>query len=372
MKKTWVNIVVGVVAGIVLLLLFGSIVFFKFFRRPRNKTDPIAVSESLSFEAREKPLKEEQHEFLESISSIAQSLKVYKFEELQSATDNFNPSCQIKGSVYRGMIRGDLAAIKKMDGDVSNEITLLNKINHFNVIRLCGICFNDRHWYLVHEYAVNGPLTDWIYNKNDDMRILVWTQRIQIALDVATGLDYLHSYTSPPYVHKDIRSSNVLLDSDFRAKIANFRLARSAEGQDCQFTLTRHIIGTKGYMAPEYLENGLISTKLDVYAFGVLMLEMLTGKEVAALYEGENKHLPDVLVAVLHEGDGKEKLRDFIDPSLNGNYPPLELAIVMIRLIDSCLKKAPASRPDMVEITQSLSRTLAASLAWELSNNVSV
>ncbi|RVW73276.1 LysM domain receptor-like kinase 4 [Vitis vinifera] len=368
LKKTWVYVVVGVVAGSALVLLFGSVIFFKFFRKTKKKTDPIAISES--FEACEKPLKEEQHEFLKSISSIAQSLKVYKFEELQSATDNFSPNCRIKGSVYRGTIKGDLAAIKKMDGEVSNEIALLNKINHFNVIRLSGICFNDGHWYLVHEYAVNGPLTDWIYNNNDDSRFLVWMQRIQIALDVATGLNYLHSYTSPPYVHKDIKSGNVLLDSDFRAKIANFGLARSAEGQEGQFALTRHIIGTRGYMAPEYLENGLVSTKLDVYAFGVLMLEMLTGKEVAALYEGENMHLPDVLVAVLHEGDGKEKLRNFIDPSLSGNYP-LELAIVMIRLIDSCLKKAPASRPDMVEIVQALSRTLTISVAWELSNNVS-
>ncbi|RVW73275.1 LysM domain receptor-like kinase 4 [Vitis vinifera] len=365
-KKTWVYVIVGVAAGVVLLLFFGYVIFVKFFRKTKKKNDQIAVSES--FKPLEKPLKVEEHEFFESISSMAQSVKVYKFEELQSATDNFSPSCLIKGSVYRGTIKGDLAAIKKMDGNVSNEIALLSKINHFNVIRLSGICFNDGHWYLVHEYAVNGSLSDWIYYNNNDRRFLVWTQRIQIALDVATGLNYLHIHVSPSYIHKDMKSNNVLLDGDFRAKIANFDQARSAEGQEGQFALTRHIVGTKGYMAPEYLENGLISTKLDVYAFGVLMLEIFTGKEVAALYGGESIHLSEVLAAVLHEDDGKEKLGDFIDPSLDGNYPP-ELAIFMIRLIDSCLTKAPAGRPDMDEIVQSLSRILASSQAWESSNN---
>ncbi|KAF2295098.1 hypothetical protein GH714_031493 [Hevea brasiliensis] len=183
----------------------------------------------------------------------------------------------------------------KVSGDVSKEIYLLNKINHFNLVRLSGVCFSDGHWFLVYEYAANGPLSDWICNTNNDGKFLNWTQRVQIALDVATGLNYLHSFTSPPHVHKNIKSSNVLLDSEFRAKIANLAMARSAEGQEGEFALTRHIVGTKGYMAPEYLEHGLVSTKLDVYAFGVLMMEIVSGKEVDALYTEEDMNLSDVL-----------------------------------------------------------------------------
>ncbi|XP_059642107.1 lysM domain receptor-like kinase 4 [Cornus florida] len=366
-SKTWVYVVVGVLGGAAAILATGGIVFFMFFRKNKRKTDPIIIS------AREKPngkkLEEESKYFLDSISSIAQSLKVYTFEELQSATDNFSPSCWIKGSVYRGTINGDFAAIKKMDGDVSKEISLLNKINHFNLIRLSGVCFHDGNWYLVYEYAVNGPLSDWIYHNNGDQRFLNWTQRIQIALDVATGLNYLHSYTSPPCVHKDVQSSNVLLDSDLRARIANFGLARSTDVEG--LALTRHIVGTKGYMAPEYLENGFISPKLDVYAFGVLILEILTGKEVAVLYEGGvNEHLSEILTAVLHEEDGKENLSDFMDPSLQGNYPA-ELAIFVARLVDSCITKDPSGRPSMDEIVQCLSRTMTTSLNWELSNSIS-
>lgn len=374
-SKTWVYVLVGVLGGIALVLVSGAIIFFAFFfRRSKKKSGSIIVSDH-HFEPREKPLdkkvEEEAEGFLESLSSIALSLKVYKFRELQQATDDFNPSSLIKGSVYRGTINGDLAAIKKINGDVSKEISLLNTINHFNIICLSGVCFNDGHWYLVYEYAANGPLCDWIFSSNSDGRsVLSWTQRIQILLDVATGLNYLHGFTAPPHVHKDIKSSNILLESDFRAKIANFGLARSAEGEEGEFALTKHIIGTRGYMAPEYLENGFVSTKLDVYAFGVLMLETVTGKEVA-LYEEENMHLSDALNAVLGEDDGQESLRHFMDPSLQGKYP-LELALFMVRLIDSCLKKDPTGRPAMDEIMRSLSGTLNTSRTWESSKSISM
>ncbi|KAJ4715029.1 LysM receptor kinase [Melia azedarach] len=341
-KKTWIYVVVGVLTGIVLTLIFGTIIFHIFFRE-RNKKEPDSSTVSISFEACEKPvnkkLDEESQDFIESLSDIAQSLKVYSFRELESATENFSSSCWIEGSVYRGKVNGHFAAIKKVNGDVSEEINLLNKINHSNLIRLSGVCFNDGNWYLVYEYAVNGSLNDWIYGNNGE-KFLNWAQRIRIALDVAEGLNYLHSFTSPPHIHKDIKSSNVLLDSDFRAKIANFALARQAERQEGEFALTSHIVGTKGYIAPEYLENGLVSTKLDVYAFGVLMLEMLTGKEAAALYTEENVHLSDVLNPLLNKNDEEESLKHFIDPSMQGIYPS-EIAILVIKLIDSCLKKAP-------------------------------
>ncbi|XP_049383375.1 lysM domain receptor-like kinase 4 [Solanum stenotomum] len=372
-NKTWIYVVAGVVGGLVALCILGVVVFFLFFRKKEKKADPQFVSES--FEAVEKPsnkkVEEESEEFLESLSSIAQSVKVYKFEEVKAATENFSPTCLIKGSVYRGTINGDFAAIKKMSGDVSKEINLLCKINHFNLISLSGICFHDGHWYLVYEYAANGPLSDWICHHNGDHKSLSWAQRVQISFDVATGLNYLHSYTSPPHVHKDLNSDNILLDGDLRAKIANFGLARSADGQEGEFALTRHIVGTQGYMAPEYLENGLVSPKLDVYALGVLLLEILTGKEVSALYEGSNTNLSEVLIPVLHDEDAKENLSNFIDPSLQGKYPA-ELAFAMVRLIDNCIMKDPSHRPSTDEIVQSVSRIMTATHSWEMSFSTSV
>ncbi|KAI3452112.1 hypothetical protein Pfo_008777 [Paulownia fortunei] len=370
-SRTWIYAVVGVVGGLVLASIVGAIVFCVFFRKQKQKAEPVVSSQG--FESVEKPLEKEADEdsqdFLESISSIAQSLKVYPFEELKVATKDFSPSSWIKGSVYCGTINGDFAAIKKMNGGVSKEINLLNKINHFNLIRLSGVSFNEGHWYLVYEYASNGPLSDWIHDKSEE-KTMNWNKRLQIALDVAAGLNYLHRYTSPPHIHKDLNSSNVLLDRDFRAKIANFGLARSTEGQEGQFALTRHIVGTQGYMAPEYLENGIVSPKLDVYAFGVLMLEILTGKEVSQLHEEVNMQLSEVLIPVLSEDGGQENPRNLMDPSLQGKYPP-DLALVLFRLIDNCLKKDPSDRPNMDDIFQSLSRISTSTLSGEWAVSIS-
>ncbi|KAE8727141.1 putative Serine-threonine protein kinase, plant-type [Hibiscus syriacus] len=371
-NRTWIYILAGVLGGVGLLSVVCIVSFCMFFRKTKKKSDPIISSES--FEAVEKPLEksleEGSQDFLDSMSSIAQSinLKMYKFGDLQSATDNFSPSNHIKGSVYRGVINGDFAAIKKVHGDVSKEIQLLNKVNHSNLIRLSGVCINDGNWYLVYEYTANGALSDWIFNQDDSRKFLSWKHRIQIALDVATGLNYLHSFTNPPHIHKDLKTSNVLLDSDFRAKITNFALARSTEGREGEFALTRHIVGTKGYMAPEYLENGLVSTKLDVYAFGVLLLEVITGKEAAALYGDEYTNLSDAVSDVVD--NGKEGLKHLIEPSMVENYPS-ELAIVVVQLINSCLNKNPTARPDMDEIAQSLSRILTTSSAGDSSSYMS-
>ncbi|KAL9672028.1 hypothetical protein QQ045_009602 [Rhodiola kirilowii] len=367
--------VIGAVAGIGLASLVGVVALWVFLRKTRKHSE--AVTDAESFEANEKrsnkKAEDESHshsnEFLQTLSSISQSMKMYSYEELQSATDEFSPSCLIRGSVYRGEINGNLAAIKRIDGDVSKEINILNRINHFNLIHLSGFCFNEGHWYLVYEYAMNGPLSDWIYINNAGQKFLNWTQRIQIAMDVATGLSYLHSYTTPPHVHQDIKTSNVLLDSNFRGKITNFNLARSTEGEEGQLVLTRHIVGTKGYMAPEYVEHGLVSTKLDVYAFGIFMLECITGKKVSEFYKEENVDLSEMISSMLHKERSNQDLKDFIDPALKENYP-YELALFMFRLIELCIKKTPAARPDMNEVVPNLSRILNASFTREISSNM--
>ncbi|CAJ1929943.1 unnamed protein product [Sphenostylis stenocarpa] len=361
-NKTWVYVVVGVVVGAVALTsVLCAAIFFTRYRKDKIKDNSVVASKKL--EATEKkPLRKVNEKLSKIISGIAQSFKVYDFQELQRATDNFSPSYWIKGSVYRGVINGDLAAIKKIEGDVTKEIEILNKINHSNVIRLSGVSFHEGRWYLVYEYAPNGALSEWIYFNDVDGKFLSWTQRIQIALDVATGLDYLHSFTSPPHIHKDINTSNILLDGDFRGKVANLSLARCVEGEDDQFPATRHIVGTRGYMAPEYLEHGLVSTMLDVYAFGILMLEMVTGKEVAAVLTEDETNLSHVLSV-------QERLKEFVDPSLRENCP-FELAMFVIEMIDRCILKDPASRPTVHEIVQSLSRTLDSSMSWERSMNV--
>ncbi|KMT08519.1 hypothetical protein BVRB_6g138020 [Beta vulgaris subsp. vulgaris] len=374
-SRRWAYFGVGVVAGGAFVAVAGIILFFVFLRESvRQKSDPIVSSQN--FEAHEKALaianqetETESLEFLESISKIA-SLKVYSFKDLQAATENFSSDHWIKGSVYKGNVNGDEVAIKKMDGDVSKEISVLNKINHFNLIRLLGVCLEDGVWYFVYEFAGNGALSEWINEGKADGKTLSWGKRMQIACDVATGLNYLHCFTNPPHVHKDIKTSNVFLDQDFRAKIAKFGLSRPVRGNDGQYTLTSHIVGTKGYLAPEYLENGIVSPMLDVYAFGVLLLEMLTGKDVAYLYEGVNVNLSEVFGPVLTDEDGISNMKGFIDTSLGDDYPA-DIAYAMLVLVDHCLRKDPGSRPSMDEVVQIVSKTLTTSLIWGSSTSAS-
>lgn len=376
-SKIRVYVLVGAVVGSLILLILGIafIVFFFKFRKGKTAKDDEQVLVSKR-SGKETP---NNQELLKEVimSDITGSLKVYDVEELGLATNDFGLNCLIEGSVYRGTINGSLVAIKKIDGDVSKEINLLQKINHFNVVRLVGVCFDKGHWYMVYEYVSNGSLSDWLfrydndeenYNDNDNNKTLTWTQRIQIALDVATGLNYLHSFANPSQVHKDIKSSNILLDSDFRAKIANFGLSRSTRAQEGEFSVTNHIVGTIGYLAPEYVESGLVSPKLDVYAFGVVLLEMMTGKEVSELFE-ENKVLTKLFSGLISDEGLTKGVRDFLDVALGDIYPE-EIIVFVVRIIDGCLKKNPEVRPTMDEIVQFLSKALSHSITWEISNDI--
>ncbi|KNA21605.1 hypothetical protein SOVF_041680 [Spinacia oleracea] len=352
-------IIIGVVAGIAVILVMITCICCMSSKKTKTEADILPAE---TFEAYENPIwkktEVEHRESLESLANIPQSMKVYNFMDLQYATDDFNPSSQINGSLYRGKMNGDLTAIKKMKGDVSKEISSLSNINHFNLIRVLGVCFNEGCWYLIYEYASNGPLNDWIFSNNTNQKFLSWTQRMQIVLDVARGLNYIHSYNNPPYVYKDVKSSSILLDIEFRAKISNFSPAKSAEGQKSQIT------SEQVYLSPEYRERNQLSTKVDVYAFGVLMLEVLTGKKAANLIEKLDGNLPEVFVGVFDETKGKDRLRGLMDPSLKGNYPS-ECVISVVRLIDLCLQRDPSSRPEMEEIVRSLSKVLSMSMTWE-------
>ncbi|XP_058081077.1 lysM domain receptor-like kinase 4 [Magnolia sinica] len=359
-NRRWVPPVIG--SAVVSFLSFAFVILFYVFCTGKRKHNQSLTTEELHKRSASLP-----QELLLGLTDIGHTLNVYEFEELQHATEDFSSRCRIEGSVYLGTIRGDAVAIKKMERDVLKEINILKMVHHFNLIRLLGVSCNEGHWYVVYEYAENGPLSMWIHDEVGS-KDLNWVLRVQIALDVANGLNYIHSYTDPAHVHMDITSNNVLLDGDFRAKIAKFGMARPTEAWDGGFVWTGHVVGTKGYLAPEYLEQGMVSQKLDIYAFGVVMLEVITGREAIISCEGEHRLLSETFLALLHEENAEGKLRDLMDPSLHGKFP-LDLVMIMAQLIEGCLRKDAVSRPSMDDVVQSLSRILAASLTWDLSNN---
>jgi hypothetical protein len=199
---------------------------------------------------------------------------------------------------------------------------------------------------------------------------------VQVAFDVADGLNYLHNYTSPPYVHKNLKSSNVLLDACLRAKVSNFGLARAIVSGAGGVEMTRHVVGTEGYLAPEYLEYGLIGPHLDVFAFGVIVLELLSGKEVApARVHNDGGGGGGSELLLWHEaerlaigGDGmKDKVAAFMDARLHGDYQ-LDVAFALLGLALRCVAREPRARPSMGEVLLSLSAVYGSTLQCDPSD----
>lgn len=322
-------------------------------------------------------------EMLAGMSDVVGSDKpiLLSYQELQDATQDFSEANLIQGSVYRGRINGQLVAIKQMKGNMSQELKILCQVHHSNLVKLVGMCIGgSEHLFLVYEYAENGSLNDCLQNQaaigrnrfSQSTAYLPWTARVRIALDVASGLDYIHNYTNPSFVHKDVKSSNILLDSNFRAKVANFGMAKSAATSGAGPLLTRHITGTQGYMAPEYLEHGLVTVKADVFAYGVVLLEILSGKEAIVRPDDEDEEskeqaLSDIIFDVLDASSADRQvaqLRRFMDPQLHSAYP-MDIATSIASLAKTCVDPDPAVRPSMKDVTFALSKLLAASTEWE-------
>ncbi|XP_078161033.1 protein kinase superfamily protein [Carex rostrata] len=391
-SKTWVYVGVGVGVGVVALVGLFAFVLCCFWRRrkgPTKKFTEEPVSSEAMLQSGDMTDVKSGVSISGDIRTMIESLTLYKFEELDRATDNFSDNRRINGSsVYSGTINGDEAAIRRLKGDVSNEINILKQINHSSIIRLSGFCIHAGNTYLVYQYAGNGSLSEWIHGRRLDPvsggpYCLSWKHRMQVAYDVADGLNYLHNYTKPPYVHKNLNSQNVLLDRDFRAKLSNFSLARAVNEEvfigesGVQPQLTRHVVGTQGYMSPEYLEHGLIMTQLDVFAFGVLLLELLSGKEPVISSEEENdkecedvkqpRLLSEMISSVLSGENVRSKLSEFIDPCLQSDYP-FELAFAIAELAMRCLAREPGLRPGMGEVMVSLSGIYNSTFDWDPSD----
>ena len=398
-SKKWVYLGVGIGAGALVSSLCSFFFWFSILR-PSKKPVPTMQGEG---KANEKDPESAEHRPFPASHSSSQtqntkswstdldgfknaigSLTIYKFSEVEKATGKFSERNRIKGSVFRAKLNGDDAAIKILKGSIPNdEINLLKHINHLNIIRLSGYCIHEGNTYLVYEFAEKGSLDDWLFGQQkhqseDDslsLPILEWKQRVQIACNVADALNYLHSYVNPPYIHKNLKSSNVLLDFNYSAKITNFGLARTIQGEDENgvFHLTKHVVGTHGYLAPEYIENGIVTPKLDVFAFGVVLLELLSGNP-AVRPSGNNKGGEDdllfvVIRNVLEGEDVREKLMRFMDYNLRGEYP-LDLAYSMAQLAYKCVHRDMNSRPSMSEVSMTLSKIYSSSLDWDPSDEL--
>ncbi|RLN25313.1 hypothetical protein C2845_PM07G22490 [Panicum miliaceum] len=308
---------------------------------------------------------------------------VFTYEEILTSTDSFSDANLLGhgtyGSVYYGVLRDQEVAIKRMMATKTKEfiveMKVLCKVHHASLVELIGYAASKDELFLVYEYSQNGSLKNHLHDpESKGYSSLSWIFRVQIALDAARGLEYIHEHTKDHYVHRDIKSSNILLDGSFRAKISDFGLAKLVvKSSDAEASVTK-VVGTFGYLAPEYLRDGLATTKSDVYAFGVVLFELISGKEAITRAEGmgtssssERRSLASVMLTVLRKCPSSMymgNLKDCIDRNLKDLYPH-DCVYKMAMLAKQCVDEDPVLRPDMKQVVITLSQILLSSIEWE-------
>ncbi|XP_074262962.1 protein kinase STUNTED [Silene latifolia] len=279
--------------------------------------------------------------------------RLFKFEELQSATSNFEPENLIgKGGssqVYRGCLPdGKEIAVKifkKLNEDVYKEfvmeIEIITSLHHKNIISLFGFCFEDRNLLLVYNLLPRGSLEENLHGINKDLAAFGSYERYKVALGVAKALYYLHNHSSQPVIHRDVKSSNILLSEYFEPQLSDFGYAIRASTSS-HITCT-DVAGTFGYLAPEYFMYGKVTDKIDVYAFGVVLLELLTGRRPISNDPPKSQESLVMWAKPILNGG---KVSRFLDPCMGSNYNRDQIER-MVLAATLCIKRAPRARPQM-------------------------
>ncbi|XP_044349519.1 receptor-like serine/threonine-protein kinase ALE2 isoform X8 [Triticum aestivum] len=300
--------------------------------------------------------------FSSSIVAYKGSAKIFSLVEMDRATQRFDESRIIGeggfGRVYEGILEdGERVAVKVLKRDDQQgtreflaEVEMLSRLHHRNLVKLIGICSEEHMRCLVYELVPNGSLEFHLHGSDKDTALLDWDARLKIALGAARGLAYLHEDSSPRVIHRDFKSSNILLEHDFTPKVSDFGLARTAIGEGNEHISTR-VMGTFGYVAPEYAMTGHLLVKSDVYSYGVVLLELLTGRKPVDMSRPPGQeNLVTWACPFLTNRDGLETL---IDASL-GSSIPLDSIAKVAAIASMCVQPEVDQRPFMGEVVQAL------------------
>lgn len=308
----------------------------------------------------------------EGYMMISSQFKKFTYKELEKATENFKHELGRGGSgaVYKGVLDdGRVVAVKKLvdvtqgEEEFWAEVSVIGKINHMNLVRMWGFCSQRSHRLLVSEYVENGSLDKILFDGNDTGTLLGWKERFKIAVGVAKGLFYLHHECLEWVIHCDVKPENILLDGDFEPKIADFGLAKLLKRGGAGPEYLSQIRGTRGYIAPEWALNLPVTGKVDVYSYGVVLLEMVKGSRVSNwttdwvdTEEEEEmvmRRLCSVLKEKLAEKEDESWVRNLVDSRLNGQFD-LEQAALIVEIAVACLEEERSRRPTMDSVVRML------------------
>ncbi|KAI3466196.1 hypothetical protein Pfo_022859 [Paulownia fortunei] len=284
----------------------------------------------------------------------ASGILEYTYKDLQKATYNFTTLIGqgAYGPVYKAqMSTGETVAVKVLATDskqgekeFQTEVTLLGRLHHRNLVNLVGYCAEKNQHMLIYVYMSRGSLASHLYYEK--LEPLSWELRVQIALDVARGLEYLHDGAVPSVIHRDIKSSNILLDQSMRARVADFGLSR----EEMVSKQVSNIRGTFGYLDPEYISTRSFTKKSDVYSYGVLLFELIAGRNPL-------QGLMEYVELAAMNTEGKVGWEELVDPRLDGKFDVEELNEVAA-LAHKCVNRIARRRPAMRDMVQVLSRIL--------------
>ncbi|XP_059437581.1 uncharacterized protein LOC132170571 [Corylus avellana] len=282
-------------------------------------------------------------------------LPVFSYESVSAATNNFSTANKLGqggfGPVYKGKSQmGQEIAVKmlsKRSGqgleEFRNETILIAKLQHRNLVRLLGCCMERDEKMLIYEYMPNKSLDFYLFDQTKK-RMLDWGTRIHIIEGIAQGLLYLHQYSRFRIIHRDLKPSNILLDSEMNPKISDFGMARIVGDNETQ-TNTQRIVGTYGYMSPEYAMEGLYSIKSDVFSFGVLLLEILSGKKNTGFYNSSSLNLLRYAWELWRD----DRSLDLMEPTIGcPSSTSILLRFINIGLL--CVQESPTDRPTMLDV----------------------
>ncbi|CAN1827771.1 Wall-associated receptor kinase-like 22 [Linum perenne] len=298
---------------------------------------------------------------LTSYPGSHENARLFTEEELKRATDNYNQSRFLGqggfGTVYKGMLPdGTIVAVKKSKNidktqiqQFINEVVILSQINHRHIVKLLGCCLETELPLLVYEFILNGTLSSHIHGSRQNCS-LCWDDRFRIAGEVAGAVAYMHSAASFPIYHRDIKSSNILLDAKLSAKVADFGTSKSVP--DDKTHLTTLVQGTFGYLDPEYFHTSQFTDKSDVYSFGVVLVELLTGQKPISFTRGEEERslVAHFISATKEEEHGLVRI---LDPVVSREAREADL-VSIAELAVRCLRLNGKKRPTMREVAMEL------------------